>query len=67
MAKDYLVTLDEAASAPADKLAEFEKQLAESIAPYSDNPAFQAFLELKHAAKLGSRFKTGGSTGTEGA
>jgi predicted ATP-binding protein involved in virulence len=53
-AKDYLVTLDEAAKAPAEKLAEFEKKLAERIAPYADNPAFQAFLELKHAAKLGA-------------
>jgi predicted ATP-binding protein involved in virulence len=52
-AKDYLVTLDEAEKAPADKLAEYEKRLAETIAPYADNPAFQAFLELKHAAKLG--------------
>ena len=43
-AKDYLVTLDEAAMAPEDKLAAFERQLAEGIAPYADNPAFQAFL-----------------------
>jgi predicted ATP-binding protein involved in virulence len=52
-AKDYLVTLDEAARAPADKLADYESKLAARIAPYADNPAFQAFLELKHAAKLG--------------
>ena len=51
-AKDYLVTLEEA-KAPADKLAEYEKKLAERVSPYADNPAFQAFLELKHAAKLG--------------
>lgn len=53
-AKDYLVTLDEAALAPAEKLAEYERRLAERVAPYADNPAFQAFLELKHAAKLGT-------------
>ncbi|MEX1026633.1 MAG: AAA family ATPase [Candidatus Paceibacterota bacterium] len=53
-AKDYLVTLEEATKAPAGKLADFEKQLANRIAPYADNPAFQAFLELKHAAKLGT-------------
>lgn len=53
-AKDYLVILDEAAQAPAEKLADFESKLAARIAPYADNPAFQAFLELKHAAKLGS-------------
>jgi hypothetical protein len=52
-AKDYLLILDEAATSPADKLADYEKKLAERIAPYADNPAFQAFLELKHAAKLG--------------
>lgn len=53
-AKDYLVTLDEAAKAPAEKLADFEKKLADRIAPYADNPAFQAFLEMKHAARLGA-------------
>jgi len=52
-AKSYLLTLEEAKKAPAEKLAEFEKRLAARIAPYADNPAFQAFLELKHAAKLG--------------
>lgn len=52
-AKDYLVMLDAAANAPAEKLAEFEQRLASRVAPYADNPAFQAFLELKHAAKLG--------------
>lgn len=58
-AKGYLLTLDEAKKAPADTLAEYEKQLAARIAPYADNPAFQAFLELKHAAKLGGN--AGGS------
>jgi predicted ATP-binding protein involved in virulence len=53
-AKDYLVALETAAKAPAEKLAEFERKLAERVAPYADNPAFQAFLELKHAAKLGT-------------
>lgn len=53
VAKDYLTTLDEAATSPAEKLMEYEEKLAEAITPYADNPAFQAFLELKHAAKLG--------------
>jgi len=48
-----LITLEEAAKAPAEKLAEYESKLADGVAPYADNPAFQAFLELKHAAKLG--------------
>lgn len=54
-AKDYLTILDEAAKAPDSEVAEFERKLVELIAPYPDNPAFQAFLELKHEAKLGRR------------
>ncbi|MCQ9375933.1 AAA family ATPase [Methyloversatilis sp. XJ19-13] len=49
----YLETLEEAAKAPAEKLAEYKERLATSVAPYADNPAFQAFLEMKRAAKLG--------------
>ncbi len=54
-AKNYLLTLEEAASAPENKLAEYEQKLAAGVAPYADNPAFQAFLELKHAARIGRR------------
>lgn len=53
VAKNYLATLEEAAKAPAEKLADFKVQLAEAIAPYADNPAFQAFLEMKRVVKLG--------------
>lgn len=53
VAKNYLATLEEAAMAPAEKLADFKVKLAEAIAPYADNPAFQAFLEMKRVAKLG--------------
>ncbi|MCO6454255.1 MAG: AAA family ATPase [Pirellulaceae bacterium] len=60
-AKDYLITLDEATKAPAGKLADFEKALANRIAPYADNPAYQAFLELKHAAKLGANGESNAS------
>jgi predicted ATP-binding protein involved in virulence len=52
-AKSYLEILNEAAEAPADKLAQYKERLAEAIAPYADNPAFQAFLEMKRAVKLG--------------
>lgn len=52
-AKHYLQTLDEAASAPEEKLEEYRSRLAEQIAPYADNPAFQAFLEMKRVARLG--------------
>jgi predicted ATP-binding protein involved in virulence len=53
VARHYLETLEEAAMAPADKLAGYRERLAESLAPYADNPAFQAFLELRRAARLG--------------
>lgn len=52
-ARHYLETLEEAAKEPEEKLAEFKERLADTIAPYADNPAFQAFLEMKRAAKLG--------------
>jgi predicted ATP-binding protein involved in virulence len=61
VAKDYLTTLEEAAVAPDERLAEFEKRLADGIAPYADNPAFQAFLEMERAAALGQRRGTSGS------
>ena len=54
VAKEYLLTLEEAEKAPVEKLADFERRLAAGIAPYAGNPAFQAFLELKHVAKLGA-------------
>ncbi len=53
VAKQYLQALDESALAPEAKHAEFKERLAKTIAPYADNPAFQAFLEMKRAAKLG--------------
>lgn len=49
----YFETLDQASLAPKEKLAKFQEDLAKAIAPYADNPAFQAFLEMKRAAKLG--------------
>jgi predicted ATP-binding protein involved in virulence len=52
-AKNYLQLLEQAAIAPEEKLAAFKNQLADTIKPYADNPAFQAFLELKRVAKLG--------------
>lgn len=54
VATHYLETLEQAAEAPAEKLADFKQQLTEEIAPYSDNPAFQAVLEMKRVAKLGA-------------
>jgi predicted ATP-binding protein involved in virulence len=56
-AKDYLLLLEEAAKSPEAELANFEQRLASGIAPFADNPAFQAFLELKREGKLGSRVR----------
>lgn len=53
VAKDYLETLEQAALAPTEKQEAFKERLAEAIAPYAHNPAYQAFLEMKRAAKLG--------------
>ena len=53
VARNYLETLELADKTPEDKLEAFKNELAKSIAPYADNPAFQAFLEMKRAAKLG--------------
>lgn len=53
VARHYLETLEEAKLTPKEKLAAYKERLAQSIAPYADNPAFQAFLEMKRAAKLG--------------
>jgi predicted ATP-binding protein involved in virulence len=53
VAKSYLETLEEAAISPEEKLAAFKERLASSLAPYADNPAFQAVLEMERVAKLG--------------
>lgn len=53
VARRYLETLEEAALAPEEKLAAYKERLGETIAPFADNPAFQALLEMKRAAKLG--------------
>ncbi|KQU67194.1 MULTISPECIES: AAA family ATPase [unclassified Rhizobacter] len=53
VARNYLEALEEAARSPEDKLEAFKDRLSQGIGPYADNPAFQAFLEMKRAAKLG--------------
>jgi predicted ATP-binding protein involved in virulence len=53
VAKHYLETLEEAAISPEEKLEAFKQRLADAIAPYADNPAFQAILEMERVAKLG--------------
>lgn len=52
-ARDYIAELDEAARAPAERLEQYKRRLAERLAPYADNPAFQAVLEAERIDKLG--------------
>jgi predicted ATP-binding protein involved in virulence len=53
-AKSFLQELQQASHTPADKLAIFKEKLAEASAPFADNPAFQALLELELIARLGA-------------
>lgn len=58
-AKDFLLTLEEAALAPEEKLQQYLDRLSQGIDEFADNPAYQAFLELKREAKLGARSLNG--------
>lgn len=51
-AREYMATVEEVASA-SEPLPEFEERLAAQVAPFADNPAFQAFLEMERVARLG--------------
>lgn len=53
-ALEYLKMLDERDNLePGEKLEVFKERLADKIAPYADNPAYQAFLERKRTKELG--------------
>lgn len=52
-AKNFLEDLEKSTLTDAQKLEEFKKRLAEGVAPFADNPAYQAFLELRLAGKIG--------------
>lgn len=52
-AKSYLQLLEEAPAEPGEKLERFKDRLAMAIDLYADNPAYQAYLELKRAEKIG--------------
>lgn len=58
-AKDFLLTLEEAAIAPEEKLKQYLDRLSQGIDEFADNPAYQAFLELKREAKIGARSRNG--------
>lgn len=53
VATEYLKALSETDMVAEDKLEQYKERLANSLAPYADNPAFQAFLEMQRVAKLG--------------
>lgn len=53
VAKEYLAELEEAPLADETKLTAFKERLAARVAPYADNPAFQAFLEMERIGALG--------------
>ena len=53
-AKSFLEELQQVSDTSADKLAAFKEKLAEASAPFADNPAFQALLELELVARMGS-------------
>ncbi len=52
-ATTFLHLLDESSKSPEEKQEIYKQQLAKLVAPYADNPAYQAFLELKYVAKMG--------------
>ncbi len=58
-AKEYLLTLEAAATAPEEKLRQYLDRLSQGIDEFADNPAYQAFLELKREGKLGARLRNG--------
>ncbi|PKH06431.1 AAA family ATPase [Moritella sp. Urea-trap-13] len=53
IAHDFLNTLDDEDLSPEEFHERFNEQLASLIAPYANNPAYQAFLERKYALKTG--------------
>jgi predicted ATP-binding protein involved in virulence len=53
VATEYLESLNSAETTSIADLKKLKNALEKSIKPYADNPAFQAFLELKKSVKLG--------------
>lgn len=52
-ARAYLEELEEASQSPMQRLEHYKQSLAARLAPYADNPAFQAILEAERIDKLG--------------
>lgn len=55
VAATYLKSINSVEISSNTDLEKLKKELKKSIRPYADNPAFQAFLELKGAVKLGEQ------------
>ncbi len=53
IAKTYLQELQELDFSAAGVQEEFKRRLSHDTAPYAENPAYQAFIELKYASKTG--------------
>ena len=53
VARSFLETLDNDQLSPSEFHEKYQAQLAKLIKPYSDNPAYQAFLERKYTARTG--------------
>ncbi|WFU00694.1 AAA family ATPase [Rhizobium sp. CB3171] len=49
-ARELLEEIEENRPIPKESFGEFKAKLAEATAPYADNPAYQAFLEMQLAA-----------------
>ncbi len=55
-AEEYYLVLQQAQSAPPEEVERLKKRLDELSAPFSDNAAYHAFLEMeREAAGLGEK------------
>ncbi|MBF0610283.1 MAG: AAA family ATPase [Magnetococcales bacterium] len=52
-AKEYLSELSEAESTAGEQLEAYKQKLSQRLAPFAQNPAFQAVLEMERLSRLG--------------
>jgi predicted ATP-binding protein involved in virulence len=53
-ARTFLEELEAAQKLPIAKQEDYKAKLSEATTQFADNPAFQAFLEMKRASKIGA-------------
>lgn len=58
-AEEYYTVLKQIPPASEDKKQQLRQRLDELLLPYSDDPAFQAFLKMERLAVEGSRYEAG--------